>query len=233
MRLGAERLSFGDQLIGIVSHDLRNPLNTISLAAAVIARRDALEPQDAQLLQRIQNASERAVRLIRDLLDFTQARLGGRIPVNARATNMHELLRTVLAELDASHPGRIECSLQADDPQGEWDPDRLAQVVENLVTNALRYGAAAGTVRVRTCCDAGSLTLQVHNDGVPIPGDKMAVIFEPLQRAVGAEQPNTDRSIGMGLFIVRHIVEAHRGHMTVESTYERGTDFTVHLPRFR
>jgi sigma-B regulation protein RsbU (phosphoserine phosphatase) len=137
----------------------------------------------------------------------------------------------VLAELEASHPGRIECSLEADDPQGEWDPDRLVQVVENLVTNALRYGAAGGTVRVRTCCDAGSLTLQVHNDGVPMPADKMAVIFEPLQRAVSAEQPNTDRSIGMGLFIVRHIVEAHRGHMTVESTYERGTSFTVHLPR--
>lgn len=231
MRVGAERVSFGDQLIGIVSHDLRNPLNTISLNAAVIARRDALGPQDAQLLQRIQNASERAARMIRDLLDFTQARLGGRIPVHARTMNLHELLHSVLAEVEAGHPGRIDCVLAAQDATGVWDPDRLAQLIENLVVNALKYGVEGGTVRIRTWSDAGALTLEVHNSGDPIPPEKMAVIFEPLQRGVDAGQPNPDRSIGMGLFIVKHIVDAHGGSMTVDSTPERGTTFTVRLPR--
>jgi signal transduction histidine kinase len=233
MRLGAQRLSFGDQLIGIVSHDLRNPLNTISLTAAVMARRGKLGPQEAQLVQRIQNSTERAARLIGDLLDFTQARLRGRIPVHPRQVDVHELLRGVLVELETAHPGRIEHSLAAGDPQGEWDPDRLSQVVENLVTNALKYGAAEGSVLVTTRSDGGDLVLEVHNDGTPIPPDKLEAIFEPLQRAAEANQPNPDRSIGMGLYIVKHIVEAHHGAMRVESTAEQGTTFVVRLPRAR
>ncbi len=231
MRDGAKRLTFGEQLIGIVSHDLRNPLHTISVCAEVISLRDALGPQDAQSLQRIRNASQRAVRLIRDLLDFTQARLVGSIPVHALPMDFHELLQSVLAEVDAGHPDRVECLLHADKPQGEWDPDRLAQVVENLVLNALKYGAQDGIVRVRTSSDETWFMLEVNNDGALIPADKMAVIFEPLQRDTDASQPNLDRSIGMGLFIVKHIVDAHGGSISVDSVVGRGTTFTVRLPK--
>lgn len=231
MRAGAERVSFGEQLIGIVSHDLRNPLNTISLTAAVIARRDAIGAQDAQLVQRIQNAAQRAAGLIRDLLDFTQARLGGRIPVHARPTNFHELLETVLAEVDAAHPGRIACLPGADDPNGEWDSDRLRQVVENLVGNALKYGIPGRQVTVRTASDDEALEFAVHNDGDPIRPESVPVIFEPLQRMTESSRSNPDRSIGMGLFIVKHIVDAHGGSISVDSTLEGGTTFTVRLPR--
>ena len=231
VREGAERLSFEEQLIGIVSHDLRNPLNTISLSAGAMARRDALGAQDVLLLHRIQNASQRAARLIRDLLDLTQARLGGSIPIQARPIDFHELLENVVAELDAHHPGRIVCSLEADDPRGEWDPDRIAQVVENLALNALKYGIDGGAVTITTRSDASSLVLAVHNTGLPIPAEKMDIIFEPLQRATGASPLVSDRSIGMGLFIVKHIVNAHGGSLDVASTDEGGTTFTVVLPR--
>lgn len=231
MRVGAERVSFGEQLIGIVSHDLRNPLNTISLTAAVMARRDTLGPQDALFVQRIQNAAQRAGRLIRDLLDFTQVRLGGRIPVQLRPTDLHALLAEVVAELEAGHPERITCTWNADDPHGEWDRDRLSQVVENLVLNALKYGAPGGTVEVRTRSIDNCIVLEVHNEGDPIPAERMAEIFEPLQRASAMSQPNPDRSIGMGLYIVRHIVEALGGNIGVESNAARGTTFTVTLPR--
>jgi signal transduction histidine kinase len=233
MRVGAERVSFGDQLIGIVSHDLRGPLNTISLSAAVMAKRGALGPHDTQLVQRIQNASERAARLIRDLLDFTQARLGGRIPVHPRSTDVHDMLESVLAEVEAAHPDRIQCDLQAENPRAEVDPDRLAQVVENLVVNALKYGERDGHVQVRTKSDAQSLRLEVHNDGVPIPADKLMAMFEPLQRGPQGNASNPDRSIGMGLYIVKHIVEAHGGSVSVESTREHGTTFRVELPSLR
>lgn len=233
MRQGAERATFGEQLIGIVSHDLRNPLNTISLTAAVMARRDTLGAQDAKFVQRIQNASQRAANLIGDLLDFTQARLGGRIPVKARPTNLHDLLRSVLVEIEAAHPDRIAIALEAQSPQGEWDPDRLSQVVENLVVNALKYGAPGGTVRVSTRSDDSSVMIDIHNDGVPIPPEQVAVIFEPLHRAAEVSQPNPDRSIGIGLYIVKHIVEAHGGTIGVDSVAERGTTFTVRLPLAR
>ncbi|HEY0859032.1 MAG TPA: ATP-binding protein [Albitalea sp.] len=233
MRAGAERVTFGNQLIGIVSHDLRNPLNTISLTATVMARRGALGPQDAQLVQRIQNAAERAARLVRDLLDFTQARLGGRIPAQPRPMDVHELLKSVLAELEAGYPGRIACSLDAADPRGEWDPDRLSQVVENLVLNALKYGAADGVVRVTTNSEGASLLMEVHNDGEPIPPGQLEAIFEPLQRGAEAGQTNPDRSIGIGLYIVKHIVEAHGGKVSARSLSGYGTTFAVRLPKHR
>jgi signal transduction histidine kinase len=230
-RAGVERVTFGNQLIGIVSHDLRNPLNTILLSANVLARRGALGSKDAQLVQRIQNAAERAAGLVRDLLDFTLTQMGGRIPVQRRAMNLHDLLHAVLAELEAAHPGRVACLLDADDPRGEWDPDRLSQVVENLVSNALKYGAADGVVRVRTVCESRALRLEVHNEGEPIPAGKLRAIFEPLQRGAEASQPNPDRSIGIGLYIVRHIVEAHGGTVEAESATGLGTTFVVRLPR--
>lgn len=233
MRAGAERVTFGNQLIGIVSHDLRNPLNTISLTATVMARRGALGPQDAQLVQRIQNAAERAARLVRDLLDFTQARLGGRIPAQPRPMDLHELLNGVLAELEAGYPGRIACSLEAGDPRGEWDPDRLSQVVENLVLNALKYGAADGMVQVTTRSEDGWLLMEVHNDGDPIPPGQLEAIFEPLQRGAEMGQTNPDRSIGIGLYIVKHIVEAHGGTVSAESTGGLGTTFAIRMPQRR
>lgn len=230
-RLDAERASFGEQLIGIVSHDLRNPLNTITLSAAVMARRGALVPQDAQMVQRIQNAAGRAVRLIGDLLDFTQARLGGRIPVQPRRVDLHELLTTVLAELEAANPGRIALSLEADAASCDADPDRLAQVVENLVTNALKYGSPGGVVRVNASSDEHWLTVEVRNDGAPIPEEKLATIFEPLQRGAHQGRFDADRSIGMGLFIVKHLVDAHSGTLSVRSSAADGTTFTVRIPR--
>lgn len=233
MRAESERVSFGEQLIGIVSHDLRNPLNTISLTAAVMARRDTLSAQDTQFVQRIQNASQRAARLIRDLLDFTQVRLGGRIPVQLQPTNLHELLNDVVAELEAGYPDRIACTWEANDPRGDWDQDRLSQVIENLVLNALKYGAEGRTVQVKTRSDEKCVLLQVRNEGNPLPAGRIADIFKPLQRGAEVSQPNPDRSIGMGLYIVKHIVEAHGGSISVESTPEHGTTFTVTLPRAR
>jgi signal transduction histidine kinase len=109
----------------------------------------------------------------------------------------------------------------------------MAQVVENLVVNALKYGEPGGQVLVRTGSDNHYLRLEVHNDGAPIAADKLFHMFEPLQRGHEGDPTNADRSIGMGLYIVKHIVEAHGGGVSVESTREHGTTFRVDLPRGR
>jgi signal transduction histidine kinase len=224
------RVEFEQQLVGIVSHDLRNPLNVITLSATTLLRRPGLDEQQTRLLTRLLGSAERANRLIRDLLDFTRARLGGGIPIASKSIELHGLVRQVVDEAAVSHPGRRILVEARGDGQGEWDPDRLAQVVMNLVNNALTYGPAEAPVRVSSLGEEGWVELAVHNEGPPIPEELRPHLFEPLRRGVD-EAGAATRSIGLGLYIVRTLVQAHGGTVSVDSRSEVGTTFTVRLPR--
>ncbi|RKH67347.1 sensor histidine kinase [Corallococcus aberystwythensis] len=227
-----DRVDFEQQLIGIVSHDLRTPLNAIHLTVGAMARRDELDARTAQSVLRIQSAVHRASRLVGDLLDFTQARLGGGIPIAPRAANLHQVARQVLDQVDAANPGRTLRVQEQGDATGEWDPERLAQVVQNLVTNALKYSPESSPVQVTTRGERDWVGLSVHNQGTPIPPEKLPGIFEPLQRAT-SEVDSSGRSVGLGLYIVKQLVEAHGGTVDVTSTLKDGTTFNVRLPRGR
>ncbi len=222
-----KRAEFSQQLIGIVSHDLRNPLNVVLLSALHLLKREELDHGATTNLRRIQRAAERAVRLVRDLLDFTQARLGGGIPVVKRAVDLSELIEQVLMELRASHPER-ELRFETDDSAaGEWDSDRIAQVVHNLVSNAIKYGEGDVWVRVRSRDRLAQL--EVHNRGEPIAPALLPYVFEPMVR--GRDQMVRHAgSIGLGLFIVQQLVHSHGGQVTVRSSPNDGTTFTVELP---
>lgn len=222
---------FERQLIGIVSHDLRNPLNAVLMAAEMLLKRDELDDRTSRTVLRIKSSAERAARMIRDLLDFTQARLSGRLQVDLKPVDLHELARNVVEEMELAHPDRrIEASHEGDGA-GEWDPDRLSQVLTNLLGNALKYSPAGTIVRLRTGAgEAGWMSIVVANEGIPIPANRLPALFEPLQRATD-QVDKTTRSIGLGLYIVKHIVEAHGGSVAVRSTEQDGTTFTVRLPR--
>ncbi len=224
-----ETARFRERLIGIVSHDLRNPISAISMAADLLLSGEGLDPHTARTLGRIQASVARASRLIGDLLDFTQARLGGGIRMDPRPADLHVIVRPVVEELELAHPDRRISVEQSGDGRGRWDPDRLAQVVGNLVSNALQYGLPGSPVQVLTDEDEDGVLLIIHNDGEPIPADRLAQIFEPMQR--GADKSKSGRSVGLGLYIVKHIVEAHHGHVAVQSSQGEGTTFTVSLPR--
>jgi len=103
-------------------------------------------------------------------------------------------------------------------------------VVQNLVTNALKYSPRGTAVRVQTGGERDWVTLRVHNEGAPIAPEALGRLFEPMQRAT-AEVDRAGRSVGLGLYIVKHLVEAHRGAVSVESSAEAGTTFGVRLPR--
>jgi signal transduction histidine kinase/PAS domain-containing protein len=223
------RADFEKHLLGIVSHDLRNPLNAIVLSAMALGRSDNLDPLTAKTVLRIQASAERAARMIRDLLDFTQARLGSGIRITRRPVDLREVVRSVLDEVEAAHPGREIGLRHESDIRGEWDGDRIAQVVQNLVTNAIKYSPPGSPVQVSTRSAEGWATIDVHNLGAPIPVEKQSSIFEPLMRAT-AEVDRTGRSIGLGLYIVRQIAEAHGGTVKVRSCESDGTTFTVRLP---
>ena len=225
-----QRADFEQQLIGIVSHDLRNPLNVIGLGAASLLGREELDERSTKAITRIQTAAGRATRMIRDLLDFTQARVGSGIHIERRPARFHDVTREVLDEVEASHPDRDLRVQSSGDGDGEWDPDRIAQVVQNLVTNALKYSPAGSAVHVETRGEGGVVILTVQNQGSPILPDALGRLFEPMKRAT-SRSDSASRSIGLGLYIVKHIIDAHQGTIEVESSAAAGTTFTVRLPK--
>ncbi|NOK35548.1 GAF domain-containing sensor histidine kinase [Corallococcus exercitus] len=228
--LGAQEASvLREQLMGIVSHDLRNPLNAISLAAATLMRRTDLDDRARRGLRRILDSSDRANRLIRDLLDFTHVRTGMPLPVKPQPMNLHEVAEQVVDEVRLTAQGRTLDLVCEGSGCGKWDPDRIAQVLTNLLTNAVQYGAPDAQVRVEARGDEREVVLSVTNAGAPIPPALLPVLFEPMTR--GTTEGSEHRSVGLGLFIVNQIVRAHGGEVEVASTAEAGTTFRVHLPR--
>ncbi|QSQ11430.1 PAS domain-containing protein [Myxococcus landrumensis] len=224
------RAEFEQLLIGIVGHDLRNPLSAITMASTTLLRREYLDERQRKVIDRILSSAERATRMLRDVLDFTQARLGGGIPMQPQPLDLHELTRQVLDEVRLAHPERSLEFEFSGDGAGLWDPDRLAQVLTNLVNNALSYSPNECPVLVRTHGTHDAVTLSVHNMGVPIPAELLPRLFEPMKRAERRD-PKDGRGLGLGLFIVKHIVDAHGGRLRVRSDEQEGTLFVVRLPR--
>jgi sigma-B regulation protein RsbU (phosphoserine phosphatase) len=225
-----ENAEFRERLIGIVSHDLSTPISAIAMSAETVLRREGLDHRTMRAMVRIQNSADRAARMIQDLLDFTQARLGGGIRIERQTTNLQAIVHEVVDELSLTHPERSILVTDRGDTSGEWDPDRITQVVGNLVQNALHYSPSSSDVRVGVEDDGDHAVVTVHNDGPPIPRDRLPQIFEPLRRAT-TELTKRTRSVGLGLYIVKHIVDAHRGTVLAESSQEEGTTLTVRLPR--
>ncbi|ABF90527.1 response regulator/sensor histidine kinase AsgD [Myxococcus xanthus DK 1622] len=224
------RAEFEQQLVGIVSHDLRNPLAAISMSAGLLEKKGALTEPQKRMVWRIGQATERAARMIRDLLDFTKARLGGGIALHRQTTDLREVVHQVVDELLVANPGRrVEVEVQGE-VRGEWDSDRIAQVLTNLLGNALAYSPADAPVRVDTRLEGEAALLSVFNGGAPIPRELLPRLFEPLTRGALKEGQST-RSIGLGLYIVQDIVRGHGGGVEVVSSEQHGTTFTVRLPR--
>jgi PAS domain S-box-containing protein len=221
------RSQFEAHLIGIVSHDLRSPLQAILVSAAGLLRRVAPDDRAARAVERIRTSADRAARMVSDLLDFTRARVGKGIPISPRPAELAELARAVANEVQTAHPGRAVEVEAAERCPGAWDVDRLAQVITNLVVNGLRYGRQDAAVVIRLGSSAGCATIEVHNEGAPIPPELQRQVFEPFRRgARGAESG----SVGLGLYISREIVRAHGGAISFRSTAAEGTTFAVELP---
>jgi signal transduction histidine kinase len=223
----ALRKRFEQDLVGIVSHDLRSPLNAISLAAESALRREDNNERNRRSLQIIHSAAGRATRLVHDLLDYTQVLHGTGLPIRREKFCLFELANEIVDELRASFP-LAEFAIEREGvTEGQWDRDRVAQLITNLVGNASTYGGVAPVV-VRIVGNDADVSLHVHNDGDHIPAELLPKLFEPLKRGSENRRPG---NIGLGLFIVNEIVRAHDGTVTVQSAVDAGTTFSVCLPR--
>ncbi len=233
-REARDRSDFEEKLIGIVSHDLRNPLNAILLGISGMMMSDELSELNLKSAVRIRSSVERAARLVTDLLDFTQTRLDGGIPISKRDSDIHAVANHVVEEVQAAHPGRELLREATGDGVAPLDNDRMSQVISNLVTNAIRHGAPSGPILVRTRGEDDGVVVEVENGGAAISELVLPTLFRPTTRGgSGSGTPGRwERSVGLGLYIVRHIVDAHAGKVDVRSTEGR-TVFTVRLPRRR
>lgn len=218
---------FRERLMGIVSHDLRSPLHAITLAAETLLRRESLSESVLVRVRRIVLSGDRMSRMITDLLDFTRARLGGGIPLQRRPGELVELVRTTLEEFDMTHPGRVVFSHGEGPYTGEWDLDRLAQVISNLVGNALKHGAENTPVEVDLREEGQEIVLVVTNQGTPIPESLLPHVFDPFRRSTDSSR----QGLGLGLYIAQQIVLAHGGSIAASSNPVAGTTFSVRLPR--
>jgi PAS domain S-box-containing protein len=227
-------ITFREQLLAVLGHDLRNPLGAISASAFLLSRAQELGAREQQAVERIRRSAARMARLVDDILDFARSRLGGGIPVTRKHMNMEEVCRATLEELQVTYPER-QLRLEAQgDTRGEWDPDRVAQVLSNLVFNALQHGKPDTPVHTRLRRVGDEVLLEVHNEGEPVPAELLPHLFDPFKRRPEDLRPHEGRSgtrsLGLGLHIVQQIALAHGGDVEVRSSAEEGTRFTVHWP---
>lgn len=218
------------QLVGIVGHDIRTPLTAILATAQVQLSTGALAPAQQKAFERVARGGQRIQEIVDLLLDFTRARLGGGIPITPRAGDLNELCRRLADEQHVGRGRAIQCDFAHDALPGVWDMERLAQVVANLLDNALKYSPEGSPVRLATWEKGEAVFLEVHNGGAPIPEALLPHLFEPFRRGEGSGTAARE-SLGLGLYIAHCIVRAHRGALTVRSTEAAGTTFRVCLPR--
>ncbi len=223
-----QRAQYEQRLIGIVSHDLRTPFGAIALGAEALADLE-LSPAAQRILVRISRSAERAARLVNDLLDFAKARIGATIPINPKPTNLREIVEQVVDECQASAPGRVIRIGHEGDELGTWDADRIAQVITNLVGNALQHGTPGAPIIVESRISGDDAVLTIANEGPGIATDELARLFEPYHQGANATQRRG--SMGLGLFIAREVIAAHGGSIEVESELHATTRFTVRMPR--
>lgn len=215
-----------EQFIALLGHDLRNPLASIVSGARLILRRSQ-EPAITGIAEHMLTATYRASRLVDDVLDFARGRLGNGIPLNIRdCDNLHETLAHIVSEMQSSYPQRrLRCEIDTLSTI-RCDSDRLAQLLSNLLANALTHGAEDGVVQVSARIEADRFLLSVKNPGEPIPAERLSKLFQPYWR----DSSNSQSGLGLGLYIACEIARSHGGRMQVISTAEAGTTFTFSMP---
>lgn len=219
--------------LAILGHDLRNPLGNVVSGSSFIARANDISHQHVEVAMRILNSAKRMSSLINDLIDFTRSHLGSGIPVQPRQGDLVAVCLQVIEELRTFHPGRpIEFKAPAR-VDALLDDARIAQMLSNLVGNAMQYGSHDAPVIVQIVSAPDELIISVSNQGPAIPAEKLTGIFDPLVRGETTSQAGAGggTSLGLGLYIAREIVRAHGGVLNVSSSAVDGTHFTAHLPQ--
>ena len=216
-----------DLAVGVMAHDLRNPLNAILSSAQILQKAGLDKVAVEDLAADMVHSGMRMSKLIDNLLDFTRARSGQPLIVKRELIDFTPICQRTVAEFVAAHPERTIRADCGTDLHGILDEVRISQMLANLISNALQYGDPTTPVSVEAHGESKEIVLTVHNNGVPIPQSALQTIFDPFSYS---PEENYNRQLDLGLFVAREIVEAHAGKISVTSTADDGTRFVVRLP---
>jgi signal transduction histidine kinase len=221
--------AFKELFLGILGHDLRNPLNTILTSARLMTMRGEVQAGGAQRVDRLVASGLRMERMIAQLLDVTRARLADGIPVErGEERDLAAIVTKIVDEMKAAHPTRT-IEVRAAPCKARIDSDRFEQVISNLVGNAIAHGDPKRPIRVDVEPRGPMASISVHNYGAAIDPELLPRLFDPFKRAVWRK--GRADGLGLGLYIAERIVTAHGGNIEVESTSETGTRFEAIFAR--
>lgn len=221
--------------LAILGHDVRSPLGAVSMGAQVLLHDPTLPSKVLKVGLGIFNSSKRVDGIVRDLLDFSTSHLGDGIPIDPYTVNLERICFDVVEEAKTFHPDHSIELVCNGELSGTWDGPRLAQAFANLISNAIQHGKPTGTIYVEITGRAPDVVFEVINEGDVIPAAKLKTLFDPVKSF--AIRPPSERTmsrvqnLGLGLYVVKEIVKAHKGHISVSSSQEEGVKFTVTLPR--
>ena len=218
-----------ERFVSALTHDLRTPLAVAKVCAEYLK----LEPEGGEtvveMANRISSGIDRADRMIRDLLDANRITAGEGTPITVKECRLDLILSHVIADLQELHGERFKVINEAGEISGYWDNMAIHRVLDNLANNAIKYGRAHSIVTFKLKKHPSQVEISVHNEGSPIPLSEQQNLFEPYQRSKSAIKSGTT-GWGMGLAIIKGLVEAHGGSIHVESDVKSGTTFTILLP---
>lgn len=215
-----------DAFVGMLAHDLRVPLASIMCGASLL-RHVAMTSESDEIIDRILSSADRMRRMIRQMLDLALVRAAGGIPISAVRVHLGQICSNIVCELETATSALIQIHLDGD-LYGSWDPDRLGQVLSNLLSNAIQHGQPKSEIVIHVDGTRRStVILSVRNEGA-ISESALPSLFEAfeMRRARTARE-----GLGLGLFISRQIIQQHGGNITVHSSKEEGTTFVVELSR--
>jgi two-component system sensor histidine kinase/response regulator len=224
----AETLSLNEQLLAIVGHDLRDPLNVILMSAELLTAAEDANVRKAA--NRLTTAGARMRSILDELFDLARARLGGGIPLERKPLDLVTTAQKAVAEVHATQPKRVVDLRHEGEVNGYWDAARLERVFSNLIGNAVSHGDQAGKITVLLRGSEREVSVSVHNDG-HVPEEVLPRLFEPFHARKGMRPRG--QGLGLGLYIAQQIILAHGGRIEVRSNPADGTTFRFVLPRGR
>jgi signal transduction histidine kinase len=219
-----------DLFLGILGHDLRNPIGAMMMSAQLAERIGTLNDRQKMLMAQIGTSGERATGILDQLLDLTRARLGSGMQIIREEMDMAFVSRELVDEMRALHPGHLFNLEISGVTEGKWDKPRVGQVLSNLLGNAVQYGFRDLPIGIAIRGEPENVVMSVHNEGVPISKEAIGCIFDSLMRGE-ANEKDISTNLGLGLYITKEIVSAHGGTVEVTSSEKRGTTFTARFPR--